>query len=374
MRLLALLRCLQMLASAAMATGWRWQSGFAPLRMAPCRNGSHTQQFRQAANGTIISPSRSKVGPGYCLAVFPANNGSTLSGATVVAADCGDPRFGRQLWREPRGGALMPRDQRSSSSEPLCFGVLPNANASSAEGSEGILLLNCSSAATEFNFEWLASGSPTGAIVQRTSGLCVTVNHCAAPPPAPEPGPLLRARLANAGAPCDIFEADGTPCVAAHSTTRALFANYTGPLYSVTRSSDNVSRSIPLLAPGGYANASVQDAFCAGAECVISRLFDQSSHGNDLVVFKYDTRRDRAANASADRHSVGGHAVYSLYIEPGMGYRTPPGSANGVAVAAQPESIYMVTAGNHFNDRCCFDCERAPTRLCFVYVLDILAL
>jgi len=31
--------------------------------------------------------------------------------------------------------------------------------------------------------------------------------------------------------PCDIYAADGDPCVAAHSTTRALSSSYNGPLY-----------------------------------------------------------------------------------------------------------------------------------------------
>eukprot|EP01047_Picozoa_sp_COSAG01_P137750 COSAG01_NODE_68311_length_264_cov_0.939394_1_plen_71_part_10 len=31
--------------------------------------------------------------------------------------------------------------------------------------------------------------------------------------------------------PCDIYAAGGTPCVAAHSTVRALYASYTGMLY-----------------------------------------------------------------------------------------------------------------------------------------------
>ena len=38
--------------------------------------------------------------------------------------------------------------------------------------------------------------------------------------------------------PCDIYAAGGTPCVAAHSTTRALYASYNGPLYQVGRLSD----------------------------------------------------------------------------------------------------------------------------------------
>ncbi|HET9168397.1 MAG TPA: arabinofuranosidase catalytic domain-containing protein, partial [Actinospica sp.] len=39
--------------------------------------------------------------------------------------------------------------------------------------------------------------------------------------------------------PCDIYASGGTPCVAAHSTTRALYGNYNGNLYQVQRSSDN---------------------------------------------------------------------------------------------------------------------------------------
>jgi hypothetical protein len=34
---------------------------------------------------------------------------------------------------------------------------------------------------------------------------------------------------------CDIYSAASTPCVAAHSTVRAPYANYSGPLYQVKR-------------------------------------------------------------------------------------------------------------------------------------------
>src|SRR5215831_9412927 len=47
--------------------------------------------------------------------------------------------------------------------------------------------------------------------------------------------------------PCDIYAAGGTPCVAAHSTTRALYASYNGPLYQVMRLSDSKTRNIGLL-------------------------------------------------------------------------------------------------------------------------------
>ena len=34
----------------------------------------------------------------------------------------------------------------------------------------------------------------------------------------------------SSAAPCDIYASGGAPCVAAHSTTRALFDAYNGPL------------------------------------------------------------------------------------------------------------------------------------------------
>src|SRR5512145_1850878 len=67
------------------------------------------------------------------------------------------------------------------------------------------------------------------------------------PPPRPE-------------GPCDIYAAAGCPCVAAHSTTRALYASYNGPLYQVMRQSDGKTLDICVVLskegdPGGYASA-----------------------------------------------------------------------------------------------------------------------
>jgi hypothetical protein len=81
--------------------------------------------------------------------------------------------------------------------------------------------------------------------------------------------------------PCDIYGNAGTPCVAAHSTTRALLAGYNGPLYQVKRASDNTALNIGLLAQGGYANAASQDGFCINTTCIITRIYDQTSWHND---------------------------------------------------------------------------------------------
>lgn len=63
--------------------------------------------------------------------------------------------------------------------------------------------------------------------------------------------------------PCDLY-ASATPCVAAFSTSRALYSAYSGPLYQVTRQSDKASADVGLL-PDGYAKAETQDKFCASA-------------------------------------------------------------------------------------------------------------
>src|SRR5258708_31146061 len=89
---------------------------------------------------------------------------------------------------------------------------------------------------------------------------------------------------AAASLPCDIYASAGTPCVAAHSTTRALYASYNGPLYQVKRASDGATANISPLSAGGYANAAAQDSFCAGTTCVISEIFDQSPQHNNLTI------------------------------------------------------------------------------------------
>ena len=83
--------------------------------------------------------------------------------------------------------------------------------------------------------------------------------------------------------PCDIYAAAGTPCAAAHSTTRALYAAYDGPLYQVRRASDNATTDIDPLSAGGAATAATQHSFCSGTTCVITEIFDQSGDGNNLT-------------------------------------------------------------------------------------------
>jgi hypothetical protein len=168
--------------------------------------------------------------------------------------------------------------------------------------------------------------------------------------------------------PCDIYAAAGDSCVAAHSTTRALYASYNGPLYQVLRQSDGKTLDIGVVPPvaspvpdaGGHADAAAQDKFCANTYCWISTVYDQSPKHNDLTQAPRGGFLGPALGglnnvpiADMAPITVMGHKVYGVFIEPGMGLRHD--DAKGTAVDDQAEGEYWVVNGKHFNSGCCFD-------------------
>ncbi|HVW27836.1 MAG TPA: arabinofuranosidase catalytic domain-containing protein [Polyangiaceae bacterium] len=162
--------------------------------------------------------------------------------------------------------------------------------------------------------------------------------------------------------PCDIYEAGNTPCVAAHSTVRALYGAYSGNLYQVRRTSDKTTKDIGVLGPGGFADSAAQDSFCSGSACTISVIYDQSPKGNHLrsaPAGGYKPSPDQEANATGLKLTISGHPVYAVYINAGMGYRND--ATSGIATKDLPEGEYMVTSGKHYNGGCCFDYGNAET-------------
>jgi hypothetical protein len=164
--------------------------------------------------------------------------------------------------------------------------------------------------------------------------------------------------------PCDIYAAANAPCVAAHSTTRALYAAYNGPLYQVLRQSDGRTADIGVVQPGadggGYANAAAQDAFCANTYCWISKIYDQSPKHNDLTQAPRGGFSGPAMGgfnnlplADMAPVTISGHKVYGVFIAPGMGLRQD--DPKGTAVDDQAEGQYWVINGRHYNSGCCFD-------------------
>ncbi|GAA3454934.1 lectin [Dactylosporangium matsuzakiense] len=173
---------------------------------------------------------------------------------------------------------------------------------------------------------------------------------------------LAPAPSAAAASPqvCDIYASGGTPCIGAHSTTRALYAAYNGPLYQVQRGSDHAYADVGLLAAGGVANAAAQDSFCGSAACTITKIYDQTSNHNDLPISwggfwkgPGPNGADVGADAKALPLTVGGQRAYGIKVTQGVGYRID--HAKNAPTGAQPEGIYMVTSSNYVNDQCCFD-------------------
>ncbi|WP_248963863.1 lectin [Sphaerisporangium perillae] len=250
-----------------------------------------------------------------------AYGNQTSPGTQVIIWSCNGQA--NQKWRQNADGSI------TGTQSGLCLDV---NQAGTANGTP-VILWTCNGQA---NQKWSSSTSPT-------------------PTPTPPP-PGAR--------PCDIYASGGTPCVAAHSTTRALYGSYSGNLYQVRRSSDNTTRNIGVPAAGGSANAAAQDSFCAGTSCVITVVYDQSGRGNDLwyqgsgVV--PGSPQSRPATATSESLTVSGNKAYSLYINPGNSYWRD-GHLTGVPTGTAPEGMYMVTSGTHVNGGCCFDYGNSET-------------
>jgi non-reducing end alpha-L-arabinofuranosidase len=160
--------------------------------------------------------------------------------------------------------------------------------------------------------------------------------------------------------PCDVLQSAGHPCVAAHSTVRAVVSGYSGPLFQIERS-DGETLDIGLV--DGHADAAAVDAFCTFT-CNVTIIYDQSPQGNHLTPAPPGSAKPTPANpATIGDHKlvIDGRTAYGIRFRPGQGYRAacngcpyPMGPA-GTAVGDEPQTIYMVTSQHDLVNGCCFD-------------------
>ncbi|CAI5703760.1 hypothetical protein KXD40_008918 [Peronospora effusa] len=176
--------------------------------------------------------------------------------------------------------------------------------------------------------------------------------------------PLFTAVLiavARAG-PCDIYEEAGTPCVAAHSTVRALLDDYKQGLYQVKRESDQKTLDILPKTSGGIADVSLHDEFCDDTVCHISIIYDQSGKSNHLTAAPAGGAKkiaDHPAVANRLPVKINKHKAYGVWVEEGIGYRND--NTDGIAIKDEAQAIYMIVDGTRSNDGCCFDYGNAET-------------
>ena len=185
---------------------------------------------------------------------------------------------------------------------------------------------------------------------------------------------VVQEKIDAAKCPCDIYADGGTPCVAAHSTVRALYSSYNGPLYQVRRTSDNQTKDIGVLTAGGFANAADQDAFLSGKPGTISKIYDQTSNGNHLTRAPIGGWLKAPANESdavKAKIMINGHTAYGVYTY-GNGYSSDPNvvgagyrnnSTKGVVTGNEAEGMYAVFDGKHVSWGCCFDYGNAQTNM-----------
>ncbi len=296
-------------------------SSGALLTQAACASGSIFQEWKVVAGGGKYD--LVNVGSGMCIDVPGA---STTSGTQLQQWGCGAAQS-NQLWSFTASSATAGKYEVVNASSAECV----SDQGGSTAGNNPIVQETCSDVA-RMQIAFNLVGGTTGSGTQ----------------------------------PCDIYAAGGTSCVAAYSTTRAMYSAYSGNLYQVRRASDSTTLNIGVLSTGGYADAAAQDTFCAGTTCVITEIYDQSGRGNNLTqappgAFSGPASGgyDNLANATAAPAIAGGHEVYGVYIVPGDGYRD--NSTSGIATGDEPEGMYAVVDGTHYDNGCCFDFGNAET-------------
>jgi hypothetical protein len=268
-------------------------------------------------------------------------------GANVNVTNLGDPINGWKLtWSFPAGQTIT-QLWNGSYTQSGAQVTVANVDYNGTISSTGF----------GFNGSWNGS-NPVPSSFALNGVTCTGDVSTPTPTVTPPPPPSRQ--------PCDIYASGGTPCVAAHSTTRALYASYNGPLYQVRRASDNTTRDIGVLSAGGGADAATQDSFCAGTTCLIVVIYDQSGRNNRLTQAPpggfsgpAPGGYDNLANAVKAPTTVYGRRAYGVYVDPGVGYRD--NTTNGVAKGDQPEGMYAIFDGTHYNGGCCFDYGNAET-------------
>ena len=357
------------------ANGSRAAPASMPLTLSPCATGFANQTFSMTTVPPYVEKAAvSVLSGGFCLELAAKD---APKGSPVTASGCSRTAMNlraTQYWSITPAGTIKSLQLVAAS----CFGLVnAAAAAAAAAAATAARLMDCTSADAHFSFvDGFPGGSSSSTLVHTRSGLCVTA---AGPPPAlppippnppvprpsPFPFPSPPPPLPVDPRPCDIYASGGTPCVAAHSMVRALFAGFAGKLYAVKRRSDGASLDVGVAvgggSRGGFADAAAQDAFCRGTDCVVQTIYDQSPYGNHLRA-DHPGRHypvDRGLNASAHPITVGGgrFRAYGGWFDPGMGYRND--NTTAIALGNQSESMYAVMGGDHWNDVCCFDVSPA---------------
>ena len=157
--------------------------------------------------------------------------------------------------------------------------------------------------------------------------------------------------------PGDIAAKAGTPLVAAHSMTRALYAAYSGKLFQVRRASDGKTQDIGVTAAGGSVDMAALNTFCSGTTCSVSLLYDQSGISNDLP------QATPANQPTIAYWSTSDGAKLPMAVTVSKQWLRNRTATKKIPTGSASQTEYFVVHGNYFNSKCCYDYGNMETTI-----------
>jgi non-reducing end alpha-L-arabinofuranosidase len=154
--------------------------------------------------------------------------------------------------------------------------------------------------------------------------------------------------------PGDIASAAGTPLVAAHSVTRALYAAYNGKLFQARRASDGKTQDINTTGAGGFVDLTALNTFCTGTTCTVAKLYDQAGNGNDM------SQAAVASQPTVGFWTAANSTKYPMVVSAGYQWLRNRTSVKNIPKGSNPQTEYFVVHGDNAGratgtNGCCYD-------------------
>ena len=145
--------------SSSSSVGARSGDAGAPVSLQKCTAGNHAQTWQ-------FENDRKSIGNnGRCLDI---SNYQTAKGSTIVAFPCGHHSRDNEFWELEEPGGLI---QSLQAKTPFCLGTNNSATTAGATTA----LDSCTAASSAFTVGFTNTSGTGGTVVQKTSGLCLTM-------------------------------------------------------------------------------------------------------------------------------------------------------------------------------------------------------
>jgi len=162
--------------------------------------------------------------------------------------------------------------------------------------------------------------------------------------------------------PGDIAQAAGTPLVAAHSMSRALFAAYSGKLFQARRPTDSKTQDISVASAGGLVDLTALNAFCSGTTCTVTKLYDQTANVNDM------SQATVANQPTVGFWTAANGTKYPFVESKGYQWLRNRTATKKIPTGSNPQTEYFVVHGDYAGraagtNGCCYDYGNMETRI-----------